>query len=376
MPAVSWPSEASFSVCTSRSCAVRRSSSERDSSRVRACTSRTAARSRSRSPPGRRRSSTSSICLSVNGRTSVRVKREHADRHALPQHRHAQDRAIAAELLELRCQRVFRVGEHVGNVDDPRPRAATRPVTDAATRARRDRLLTIASELGQNAVVAPTSVEVAVALPDDGALVGVAQLGGRFRPACRSTGLQVEGRAADDLQHVGGRGLLLQRLAQFRGARLHLVEQADILDGDHRLVGEGLDQLDLLVVKGLGSRPASWRRRRSDSPSRSSGTPARCVCRPASATAAMRVFGVGQNVGDVDDRRSSTARPTADAAARLRSDWPRHSARKLGGKPIDRDVPEAAVDRAAEMRPCRRGTVGPRTSISVSSTSAGRRPSG
>ena len=32
MPAVSWPSEASFSVCTSRSCAVRRSSSERDNS--------------------------------------------------------------------------------------------------------------------------------------------------------------------------------------------------------------------------------------------------------------------------------------------------------------------------------------------------------
>ena len=34
MPAVSWPSEASFSVWISRSCAVRRSSSERASSRV------------------------------------------------------------------------------------------------------------------------------------------------------------------------------------------------------------------------------------------------------------------------------------------------------------------------------------------------------
>ena len=58
--------------------------------------------------------------------------------------------------------------------------------------------------------------------------------------------LQVEGRAADRLEHVGRRRLLLQRLAQFSRARLHLVEQADILDGDHRLVGEGLDQLDLL----------------------------------------------------------------------------------------------------------------------------------
>ena len=35
MPAVSWPSEASFSVCTRRSCAVRSSSSDCDSSSVR-----------------------------------------------------------------------------------------------------------------------------------------------------------------------------------------------------------------------------------------------------------------------------------------------------------------------------------------------------
>ena len=38
MPAVSWPSEASFSVCTRRSCAVRKSSSDFASSRVRAST--------------------------------------------------------------------------------------------------------------------------------------------------------------------------------------------------------------------------------------------------------------------------------------------------------------------------------------------------
>ena len=38
IPAVSWPSEASFSVCTRRSCAVRKSSSDFASSRVRAST--------------------------------------------------------------------------------------------------------------------------------------------------------------------------------------------------------------------------------------------------------------------------------------------------------------------------------------------------
>ena len=60
--------------------------------------------------------------------------------------------------------------------------------------------------------------------------------------------LQIEGRAADDLEHVGGGGLLLQQFPQ-------LVEQAGILDRDHGLVGEVLDQLDLLV----GERPTSWR---------------------------------------------------------------------------------------------------------------------
>ena len=53
-------------------------------------------------------------------------------------------------------------------------------------------------------------------------------------------GLQVEGRAADHLEHVGGGGLLLQRFAQ-------LVEQAGVLDGDDSLLGEIGHQFDLLV---------------------------------------------------------------------------------------------------------------------------------
>src|SRR5262245_6979665 len=46
-------------------------------------------------------------------------------------------------------------------------------------------------------------------------------------------GLQVERRAANDLEHVGGGGLLLQRLAQ-------LVEQPRVLDGDDGLTCEVL----------------------------------------------------------------------------------------------------------------------------------------
>src|SRR5262249_7959832 len=55
--------------------------------------------------------------------------------------------------------------------------------------------------------------------------------------------LQVECRAANDLEHVGGGRLLLQRFAQ-------LVEQASILDGYDGLGGEILDQIYLLIVEG------------------------------------------------------------------------------------------------------------------------------
>src|SRR5215467_1408499 len=51
--------------------------------------------------------------------------------------------------------------------------------------------------------------------------------------------LQVEGRAADHLEHVGSSSLLLERFAQ-------LVQQPGVLDGDDGLVSKVLDQLDLL----------------------------------------------------------------------------------------------------------------------------------
>ena len=53
-------------------------------------------------------------------------------------------------------------------------------------------------------------------------------------------GLQIEGRAADHLEHVSGGGLLLQRFPQ-------LAEQPGVLDGDHRLRSEVLHQCDLRV---------------------------------------------------------------------------------------------------------------------------------
>src|SRR5260370_12268581 len=57
-------------------------------------------------------------------------------------------------------------------------------------------------------------------------------------------GLQIEGRAADDLEHIGGGGLLLQRFPQ-------LVEQARVLDGNDGLIGKGLEKRDLLISKRI-----------------------------------------------------------------------------------------------------------------------------
>src|SRR6516225_8730199 len=54
--------------------------------------------------------------------------------------------------------------------------------------------------------------------------------------------LQVEGRAANDLEHVGGGGLLLEGFAQ-------LVEQARVLDGDDRLACEVPNEIYLLLAE-------------------------------------------------------------------------------------------------------------------------------
>ena len=52
--------------------------------------------------------------------------------------------------------------------------------------------------------------------------------------------LGVRHRAGNDTQHLGRRGLLLERLPLRSSVRcLQLVEQANVLDCDHRLVGKG-----------------------------------------------------------------------------------------------------------------------------------------
>src|SRR5262245_4933402 len=68
--------------------------------------------------------------------------------------------------------------------------------------------------------------------------------------------LEVGRRAGDDSQDLGGGGLLLEGLGQLAISGLELREQADVLDGDDRLVSEGFRQLDLLVGECLYLAPS------------------------------------------------------------------------------------------------------------------------
>ena len=82
-------------------------------------------------------------------------------------------------------------------------------------------------------------------MPSDGAAQRLGGLGQRGQHR-----FQVERRAADDLQHLGGRGLLLQGFAQIVGAHAQFAEQPRVLDRDHGLAGETRHQIDLLVGEG------------------------------------------------------------------------------------------------------------------------------
>src|SRR5690242_5379898 len=68
-------------------------------------------------------------------------------------------------------------------------------------------------------------------------------------------GLCVSRRAADDTKHLGRGRLLLERLREISIARLQLLEQPDVLDGDDGLGREGLEERDLLIRERLDRVP-------------------------------------------------------------------------------------------------------------------------
>ena len=140
---------------------------------------------------------------------------------------------------------------------------------------------------------------------------------------------------------------LTNRLREFAGPRLHLVEQPHVLDRNHRLVGEGGDQLDLLV----GERPHRLALQDDDSDRRSfaqQGNAQHCA-----NAAHFRLFDhlvawIGEHVGNLD-RFTLRDNAADDRAATRRQRVGLDVGPEVGRVPVSRDlpigVPLLAIDR-------------------------------
>ena len=144
-----------------------------------------------------------------------------------------------------------------------------------------------------------------------------ANAGSRF-PAW--LGKRIRRSPGDELmtfEHLRCRGLLVQRFGEFARALLLGVEQPRVLDRDHRLVGEGGDQLDL---------PCAVRQDFARSspitlitvPSRSSGTPSIERCFPTLAYSIL-VYSESARQSECEprNRRAPFGRPANHDPVRL-----------------------------------------------------------
>src|SRR5262249_7122955 len=162
------------------------------------------------------------------------IGQDHAEQIIPLEHR---DRENGPERFDvLRREGIFGVGPRIVDVD----RAAFESGTArGAFAAGPDRMLHHPlPELHGSGVVRHHAEDLTIEAVDE-SKAGAAKAhrtlgyGLKYRP-------QIEGRAADHFEQIGGGGLLLQAFAQ-------LVEQARVLDGDDGLIGKIRYQLDLLV---------------------------------------------------------------------------------------------------------------------------------
>ena len=63
--------------------------------------------------------------------------------------------------------------------------------------------------------------------------------------------LELALRSTDDLEHLRSRGLLLKRFCQLTCSLLFSLEQPNVLNGDHGLIGKGRDQFNFALGKGI-----------------------------------------------------------------------------------------------------------------------------
>ena len=251
---------------------------------------------------------------------------DHADGGALSHHGN-RDHAAEAARPGGRGKHVLGVLEHIRDLDDLAVQDGPRGGAGAAGCHRE----------GATQQLRPLRVEVVEGgdvdqLPVVGHHAGVHPVA--QPPSARGDGvehgLRVRGRAADDLED-------LARGRQVAVARLQLREQPDVLDGNDRLLGEGPEQLHLLVREepdGVsphndrpdgGALPEQWHRREASIGHRLGDTP----------------LAIGRICRDVRDLGHGAAQDRATCGAVL-GGRPRKGAAE-GGEPLRAQVMRGGV---------------------------------
>ena len=183
------------------------------------------------------------------------VEINRADHGPLAQQRHSEDGSVPGR-HDL-GQRVVRISEDVRNMHDfafeSHPPGDAVATGDNGSLAQGRPMLGAGSRQGGRHITGHIAVDLALAYRDRCA-IGAAKPEGRFGHSVQHR-LHIGGRAADDVEHVAGRGLVFERFFEVARAGLQFAEQPRILHRDDRLVGKGAYQLDLPLGVRLDPLP-------------------------------------------------------------------------------------------------------------------------
>ena len=175
---------------------------------------------------------TKAISAGVNGRTWLRSRAIAPIDSPFENHWHRQHGAKA--VLRLQLAHVGKLGfDERDDVVEVQGSALEERPADDRGRPQDQLCAERIAPIGGAIALHRVGVKLAAGLQPDAAAFGPAQQAGALGDDVEHR-LHVRGRAAHHVEHLGGRRLPLERL-------LGLVEQAHVLDRDHRLVGEGLE---------------------------------------------------------------------------------------------------------------------------------------
>ena len=164
-------------------------------------------------------------------------------------------------------------------------------------------------------------------------------------------GLEVE-RGADGLADLAEGLELADRARQLAGPRFQLLEEADVLDGDHRLLGEGLEERDLALREPARRRPPD--RQPSDRVTFAQHRHGENAAKAASLRLRRDpVVGFLENIRDVHDGARQDRPRTCALTARWHGEGASQRRSRLGVDVREsRDVHELAVERQNPAVPC------------------------